>query len=528
MSAPEAERQTAPSSRLLARAAMISAVLSAAGSALGLVRDLLIAGLFGANRGTDAFLVAWTIPETLTPLLIDGAMTMVMVPAFGRAIAEADRRRRERLDDADSPVRELVEATLLRFVIVMSVIGLLAGLFAPQLVALLTPGLADPELAVRCMRIVAVTMPLLGIAGYLTAALRSYSRFAPPALIYLAYNVGIIATVLLTFRALGVTGAAIGISVGAALMVAVQAPAAIKVLPRIRWSAALRRGRIVTIAAIVPVGLYTLTRQSQTFVERFYASHLAEGTITHLNYAQKVSQIPITLAFVAAAVTFPIFARSVAGGRTSEARRRMEIDLLVVGSIAVFVTAFLFVEAGPVVELLYQRGQFSAADSASTAAIMQVYALGLVGQATVNLLIRPYFTLDRPSWSPLVAMFVGLVVTAVAAGLLLPTLGAVGIAAANAAGITVTAAILALRSRWTIPTSPGWGAYLRLLWTAGVGVLAVLLALPIRAALAGSGPVVTLLASGGVLVAVIGVGALIIHWKSVRPGRPAPDAGASS
>lgn len=511
---------SAPGSGVVAKAAAISAVLAACGSAFGLFRDLLVAALFGANEQTDAFLVAWTIPESTAPLLIEGTMAFVMVPAFGRALAAAEQRT----GDAGTggavaavrggdPTRELVEATFARIVVGLAVVGALVALTAPWLVAGLAPGLADPALAVRCMRAVAVTIPLLGIAGYLAAGLRTFGQFAAPAAIYLAYNIGIVATILATYRWLGVFGAAIGISVGALFMVVVQAPSAVKLLP---LSLSLRRTTtLLAFAAFLPVASHTLARQAQTFVERFAAAPLVQGTISHLNYAQKVAQIPITLSFMAAAVTFPMFAKSVAAGSLDQARRRMEVDTVVLGAISLLVIGYLVVFAEPVVTLLFQRGAFTPQDSAATAAVLRVYVLGVLGQATVSLLVRPFFTFRSQIWFPAVAMGWGLGVTIVATFLLVGPFGAAGIAGANAIGITVTAVILAVGARTRLTTAPSRAAYLRLALIGVPVAIATAVGVLVRRLLDGAPPIVVGGVGGVVMVALaVGLGLAYVRVRA--------------
>ncbi|GAB3504893.1 murein biosynthesis integral membrane protein MurJ [Amycolatopsis cihanbeyliensis] len=441
--------------RLLMRAGALSAGVVALGSVLGLVRDLMLAGLFGASGDTDAFLVAWTVPETVSPLLVEGAMALVMVPAFGRALAAAGARPKHH-----PAVDEVVSATFARIVAVLIVLGALVAVFAPAVVGLLAPGLANVEVAVDCTRLVAATVPLIGIAGYLSSALRSHGFFGPPAAIYLSYNVGIIGSIGVGYSSYGVRGAAAGVSIGAALMVLVQLGPYLRHigLPPLSW----RRSGLVTLGAFVPVGLYTLLRQAQVLVERFVAAPLEPGTISHLNYAQKVAQVPLTLSAMAAAVTFPILARSVAAGKRDEARRRMETDLLVIGAIALLATAYLMAFAPTVIELLFQRGEFGPEDTVATARIMRVYVLGLLGQAMVDLLCRSYFTRHRPSWIPSAAMAVGLLGTGVLAVWLAPVWDAAGIALANAAGITLTGLLLACSARGRLPSAPGAGLYARI------------------------------------------------------------------
>lgn len=188
--APPAEQGPPRLGRVLARAAAVTAVLTIAGSLLGLVRDQSIAHLFGAGPDSDAFLISWTVPEMASTLLIEDAMALVLVPAFSHALA------RRAAGDHPDPVRTLVSGTLPRlFVLLGCATGALV-LGAPVVVDVLAPGLADPRLAVECTRLTAVTVLSFGITGYLSAALRAHRSYLPPASIYLAYNVGIIVTML--------------------------------------------------------------------------------------------------------------------------------------------------------------------------------------------------------------------------------------------------------------------------------------------------------------------------------------------
>ncbi|SFQ30327.1 putative peptidoglycan lipid II flippase [Amycolatopsis arida] len=497
--------------RFLVRAGALSAGLVALGSLLGLVRDLLVAALFGASGDTDAFLVAWTVPETVSPLLVEGTMALVMVPAFGRALAAAGDARRHH-----PAVDDVVAATFARIVAVLIVVGGLVVAFAPWLVDALAPGLAHRDVAVDCMRLVSVTVPLIGVAGYMSAALRSHGHFGPPAAIYLAYNVGIIGSIGLGHSAFGVRGAAAGLSVGAAFMVLVQLGPYLRHvgLPPLAW----RRSGLVALGAFVPVGGYTLLRQAQVFVERYLAAPLEPGTISHLNYAQKVAQVPLTLSAMAAAVTFPILARSVAAGRRDEARRRMETDLLVIGAVALLATAFLATFAPAVVALLFQRGEFGPEDTAATAAIMRVYVLGLLGQAMVDLLCRSYFTRERPSWLPAAAMTAGLLATAVLAAWLVRPWGAAGIALANAAGITLTGVLLAGSARGRLPSAPGRAVYARLALLLVPTAATVAAGALLREPLAGWPPPVAV-AVGGVASVAIFAGVVAAGWWLTRARR---------
>ncbi|MEE1942954.1 lipid II flippase MurJ [Streptomyces sp. TRM 70361] len=465
---PHAPADRAPGGRFVARAAGATAVLTAAGSFLGLVRDQTVAHLFGAGSDTDAFLVSWTVPEFAATLLIEDAMALVLVPAFSLALSRRAAARgggpEPASGPAPDPVRALLAATLPRLLLALACAAGATALLAPLLVRGLAPGLADPALAVECTRLTALTVLGFGTAGYFSAALRAHRSFVPPAAVYLAYNLTIIAAVLVLHARWGVRAAALGVAAGSAAMVLVQLPAfwrRLPMRPAVRLSVRLsvrpgarprrggrRRGTgprtavLVGGAVLAPVAVFALSRQSQVLVERFLASSLPPGAISHLNYAQKVAQLPMTFSLLLCTVTFPLVARAMADGRTERARARVERDLVLAAVVVLLGAAYVIAYAPQIIELLFQRGAFGAADTAATASVMRVYALGLLGHCLAGALVRPFFAAARPVWYPAGAMAVGLLLTVGAGALAAPRWGVHGIAAANAAGITATALLL--------------------------------------------------------------------------------------
>ncbi|MEU0667664.1 lipid II flippase MurJ, partial [Streptomyces lavendulocolor] len=475
--APDADRPSpgAPSGRLLARAAALTAALTALGALLGLFRDQLLARTFGAGTGTDAFLVAWTVPEFAATLLIEDGMALVLVPAFAAALA---RRGAAPPAAGPDPVHALVRATLPKAALGTAAAAGLLVLAAPLVVPLLAPGLPDRQLAVDCTRLTATCLFSFALAGYCSAALRAHGRYLAPAAIYVAYNTGIItAVVVLDPADQGVRAAAAGVAAGGALMVLVQAPVLWRQLrtppgppaspapsapqtPPVAPAAApaappgapaplapTSAGVRPVLAALAPVIVFAVSRQSQVLVERFLAAPLPAGAISHLNYAQKVAQLPMVLSLMLCTVSFPVVARALAAGDTGTARRRAERDLLLAGVIVLVGAATVVAAAPQIVGLLFQRGAFDGADTAATAGVMRVYALGLLGQTLVGALVRCYFSTSRPLWYPAAAMLGGIALTAAAGSAFAGPWGARGIAAANALGITLTAALLLLGLR---------------------------------------------------------------------------------
>lgn len=485
----------------LVRAAVLTVVVSLSGTVLGLGRDLLLARYFGAGGGTDAFLVAWTVPETVYVLAVEGAMSLLMIPLFSAALA--------RHGDA----RTVVSTTLPRIalLLVTGCAATLAG--APLMVRALAPGLATHDLAVTCTRWTALTVLTFGAAGYLSAALRAHQVFGAPAALTLVYNIGIVGVMVLLHARLGVVSAAAGVALGGLFMVLVQAPAYLRRvgLPR-HWTL---RGSALTIGAVAPILVYTLTRQAQVYVERFVGSGLSAGTISHLNYAQKIDQIPMLIALLVCAVTFPELARDVAVGDAENARRRVETDLRTVTALIVVSAAFLIACAPQVVAVLLQHGAFTAADTAATATLMRVYALGLLGHSFVGALARPYYAGGQRTWFPVAAMAAGLGLTAGLAAAGAPVLGATAIAAANGIGITCTAVILlrGLRHR-VLPISVRTvaGAAGRL---AVVGAVASAAGLLIVRVLADLTPALQAVAGGAIVLATFSALAGIAGFPEV-------------
>ncbi|MFJ5061166.1 lipid II flippase MurJ [Streptomyces nigra] len=480
----------AVSGRFLARATLLSAALSMAAAVLGLGRDQALAHLFGAGAETDAFLVAWTVPEMASTLLIEDGMAFVLVPAFSLALA-----RRGRGTPGPDPVRALVAASLPRLCLALAGAAALLVLGAPLLVAFLAPGLSDPSLAVACTRLTATCVLSFGLAGYCSTALRAHRSYLAPGAIYIAYNAVIIATMVVLAARWGVRAAALGVALGGCAMALAQAPSLWRRLarrpgggsgvpratgadrdgghgvpraagadrdggPGVTQAAGTDRdggpglaraagadrdgGRAFTVGLVCAVLLFAVGRQSQVLIERYFASGLPAGAISHLNYAQKVAQLPMSLAMMVCVVTFPVVARAIAEGDVRRARDRVERDLTLMACLVLLGTSVVVACAPGIVHLLFQRGAFTAGDTAATAAVMRVYALGLLGHTLVGALVRSYFSTGRASWYPPAVMGIGVVATIGLSAWAVGPWGARGIAGANAAGISLTALLLLL------------------------------------------------------------------------------------
>ncbi len=170
--------------------------------------------------------------------------------------------------------------------------------------------------------------------------------------------------------------------------------------PRPRTGTRTAAAPLFGTAVLAPVVLFAVGRQSQVLVERFLASSLPGGAISHLNYAQKVAQMPMVLSLMICTVTYPVVARAMAEGDHEGARLRVERDLALAALVVLLGTALVLGYAPQIVEVLFERGAFDAQDTATTATVMRVYAAGLLGHCLVGALSRPFFSAGRPTWYP--------------------------------------------------------------------------------------------------------------------------------
>ena len=475
-SAPPAASGDAPPTataarRVVLRAAVAYLLVTTAGRALGLARDLVLARTYGATAETDAFSVAWMIPETVTPLLLEGALIFALVPLFARAMED------------EGSVRPLILRSVVPVSAALLAAAALVAAGSGAFVASLSPGLdgRTAELASSMVAMAASCVLTMGFAGYMRAALNAAGVFGVTGGVYAAYNAGILLCVLGLSATMGIVAAAVGLVVGGTFMVLVQLPAFLRLLladpadgggrrsgrrghpfetrashSRRRWRVGPfcllpDRALLGELSLILPIGLFAVTRHAQVYAERFFGSYLEPGAISHLGYATRLGQLPMTTAITVAAVGFAAAARAAHGGRRGEVEEAFVGDLRSALALVAPAVALLLLFPHEVVGAFFGRGAFGGEDVVATADTLRAYSLGLFGHACVYVAALPFFNYRRSFGAAVGAATAGLVVTAaVDAALVFGTageVGAVGLALGNAAGITATAVLLLLLVR---------------------------------------------------------------------------------
>jgi putative peptidoglycan lipid II flippase len=356
---------------------------------VGFLREIVLAAEFGASRQMDAFLVAQTLP-TAVQGVFDELLGASVLPLFaGWLLAAGERAAWARLN------------RLLRIFFLASCgFAAAAMLLARPFVGLLAPGLspAGTRLAAHVFQLLAPCIALVAVATVCTALLNYYHRYFWTALLALQGNLVTLIFILLCARRLGIYSAALGMTLGALLVVAFQwrgLPAAGRREPPVAqarpWLAEFWR---MAKPLAVGLGLYSLI----PVVERFLASWLPEGNIALINYAFKVNWMVYTI-FVAP-LTAMVFPRLAAAAAAGDVKRFQQVLLLALkGALVVLLPAMivLIVAGDSLVRLLYQRGSFTAADTEKTAAILNIYVLGLPGAAATLLLFYALYALKLPA-----------------------------------------------------------------------------------------------------------------------------------
>ena len=379
----------------LARSAGVVSAATLASRLLGLVRDQVLAYLFGAGNAMDAFNVAARIPNLLRELFAEGAMSAAFVPTFMRRLTKDGRAEAWRLGNQ-----------LLNALVVVTGALVVAGLvFAEPLVRLLADSYAAVpgklELTVLLTRILLPFLTLVAVAATMMGMLNSLNRFFVPALSPAMYNVGIIASGALLvplMPGLGldpVAGIAIGALLGAFGQVALQAPVLYREGFRYRASLDPRDPDLHHMLRLMGPGtLAGAAVQINLLVNTVLATEQGTGAVTWLRFAFQLMYLPIGLFGVSiAAATLPVVSRHAAREEIDGIRDAVSRALRLMLAVNVPATVGLIVLGAPIVGLLLERGAFTPGDTEATAAALLFYAPGLAGYSAVRIAVPCFYAL---------------------------------------------------------------------------------------------------------------------------------------
>jgi putative peptidoglycan lipid II flippase len=486
MSTPDTRMPDAPdpagSGRGLLRNTSIVGGMTLTSRILGLVRDIVLARVFGAGLIMDAFLVANRIPNMLRRFFAEGAFSQGFVPVMARY---SEQRPEE--------AREFVDSVAGTFGLVLFIVTLLGVIAAPVLVAIVAPGFIGDDgrfdIAALMLRFTFPYLLFVSLTAFAGGILNTYGRFAVPAFTPVLLNLSLIAAAIWLAPALPEPGMALAYAVLLAgfLQLAFQLPflSRIGLLPRPRWRPAHAGVRRVG-TLMLPAIFGSSVAQINVLVGGVIASTLGVGKISLLYYSDRLMEFTLGIFGIAlATVILPVLSRQAANQSMTLFSATMNWSMKLVLLIALPAAVGLVVLAEPLVATLFYGGEFDDDDVRLTGIALQAFAVGLIGFSFVKILAPAYFAREdtrTPVRTGLVALGVNVVLSIVLAWWL-TSIGYAAPHAGLALSISVAAcvnALLLLRGLFRdgiLGWAAGWGAFLVRLVLANAAMIAVLYAL---------------------------------------------------
>lgn len=453
--------------RTVATNAAIVAVAFAISRVLGLVREIAIASRFGTGEAYDAYVAAFRIPDLLFFIVMSGAFGSAFIPVFGGFLAEGDERRAWRLANT------LVTYT----VVIFAVVALVVMIFAEPLINIVVAPELSPEsqeLAVNLTRLLLVSPLLLGLSAAGKGMLEAQDAFTLPAIAPILYNLGIIFGAIALTPLIGIYGLAVGVIVGALAHVAVQLGSLLRSGVRFRPSLSLRTeglGQVGRLMAPRVVG--QTASQVNLIVMTNFASRLAEGSISALNYAQHLVMLPHgVLAMSLSTVIFPRMARQFALGKVGELRQTLIGGLGPLLFLTLPAAVILFVFRESIVQLVFQFGSFTSESTQLVADAVGFFAVGLLARSLIEPLTRAFYAM-HDTRTPVITAICAIIINIGLSWVLAPRLGHSGLALSLSITYTLRMLVLAgLLSRRTGGFGAGLASSLSRMLVAG-GVMAL-------------------------------------------------------
>ncbi len=414
---------------------------------LGLVREQVMAYLFGAGNAVDAFNVAFRIPNLVRDLFAEGAMSAAFIPTFTRYLGMG-RPAAWRLGSNVVNALVLVTGTLVVIGIVMAapLVGVLAGDYAR------VPG--KFELTVDLTRVMLPFLTLAALGAACMGMLNALDRYAVPALAPAVFNVASILVTLMAVPLLAWLGIptihamALGVIAGGLGQVLMQWPALRNEGYRHRAVLDPREPGLQQVLMLMGPGTLGLAAtQINVFVNTWLATGEGTGAVSWLSYAFRLMYLPLGIFGVSiATASLPSIARRAAADDLAGMRSTVASGVAMMLTLNVPATIGLIVLAHPIVALLFERGQFTPADTAATAAALVYYAIGLAGYSVVKIASPTFYALGE-SRTPVAVSVASVLTNVVLNVLLVRELGYRGLALGTSITALLNASVLLLLLR---------------------------------------------------------------------------------
>lgn len=427
---------------------------------LGFVRDFVIARTFGAGLATDAFFVAFRLPNLLRRLFAEGAFSQAFVPIL------AEYRHRE----GEAVTQQLINRVATLLALILTTVSLVGILGAPLLIWLTAPGFADAPskfaLTVTLTRICFPYILCMSLVALAAGVLNTWSRFAVPAFTPVLLNLAMIAMALVAapWFAEPVLALAWGAILGGVLQVSLQVPALSRLGLLPRWDfapadAGVRR----VLRQMAPAVLGVSVAQVSLVINTIFASFLITGSVSWLYYADRLMEFPAGLLGAAlGTILLPSLAKLHAQNKATEFSSLLDWGLRLTLMLTLPAALALALLGVPLIATLFMHGAFTAADVLETRKALAAYSVGLTGLIMIKVL-APGFYARQDIRTPVKIGLFTLVLTQVMNGLFVfgLQLAHTGLALSIGLAACCNALLLlvGLRKRGNYVPQAGWGKF---------------------------------------------------------------------
>lgn len=443
---------------------------------LGFVRDAIVARVFGAGMATDAFFVAFKLPNLLRRIFAEGAFSQAFVPI----LAEYKSKQGE---DATRVFVAYVSGLLTLALAVVTIVGMLA---APWVILVTAPGFADTaDKFALTSQLLQITFPyilLISLASLAGAILNTWNRFSVPAFAPTLLNVSMIGFALFgaPYFHPPVLALAWAVTVGGVLQLVYQLPHLKKigmlVLPRINFRDA---GAMRVVKQMGPAILGVSVSQISLIINTIFASFLVSGSVSWMYYADRLMEFPSGVLGVAlGTILLPSLSRSFSSGNHDEYCRLMDWGLRLCFLLALPSAVALGILAKPLTVSLFQYGKFTAFDALMTQRALIAYSVGLLGIIVVKVL-APGFYSRQDIKTPVRIAIVTLVMTQIMNLAFIGPFKHAGLSLSIGLAACLNASLLywQLRKQNIFTPQAGWGRFLVRLLVAVLVMAAALVAM---------------------------------------------------
>lgn len=440
---------------------------------LGFIRDFVIARAFGAGMLTDAFFVAFRLPNLLRRLFAEGAFSQAFVPM----LAEYRNQRGE--DDT----RQLVDRVATALFLIVMAVSALGVIGAPLLIHISAPGFAaDAEKFALTVQLTRITFPyilFMALVALAAGILNTWSRFALPAFTPVLLNLSFIGMALLAAPYFDppILALAWAVFLGGILQLAIQLPALrrIGMLPRFDFSPQDPGVRRV-IGLMAPAILGVSVAQISLLINTIFASFLDSGSVSWLYYADRLMEFPAGLLGAAlGTILLPSLSKAHASADSREFSSLLDWGLRLTFMLTLPAALSLAILAVPLISTLFQHGAFTVDDVLQTRQALLAYSVGLIGLILVKVL-APGFYARQDIKTPVRIALLTLAMTQVMNLAFILPLKHAGLALSIGLASCLNAALLfrGLRRREYYAPRPGWGIFFLKL-TLALSILAAIL-----------------------------------------------------